>query len=178
VEQLMGLDRARRFRPGGVQPWLSGPAAEGLAQFSRFGNINALTEAIESADDAELEAAAAKARTLIDGLSFFARLADTFVNRENATGFAAVAQLADSSEARILTTALMVSLGRSPDHVEGIDTVLKALTEQLSLREEVIAIANTADEDRQKVLRRLPDLPYGQQSAIKRVMTEFREANG
>jgi hypothetical protein len=174
VEKLLGLTPGRSLRVGEAGPWLSGPAVTGLADFAKFGSLAALTKAVESADDMQLEAARANARLLMLGLSFAVRLADAFTGNPNATGMTALLELAQVPDICIWITALLASLGQSPDHAESIAEVLQAISNLQSMEDQVRAIAAMPEEDRAALLKNLPNLPYRQQAGIRRVVHEFQ----
>jgi hypothetical protein len=174
IEKMFGLTPGRTLRVGDAGPWLSGPAATGLADFAKFGSLTVLTQAVESADDPELEAARANTRLLLVGLSFAVRLADAFTGQPNVTGMTALLKLAEQPDICIWMTALLTSLGRSPTHAESITQVLEAISNLQSLEHQVRAIAGMSDEDRAALLKNLPNLPHRQQAGIRRVVNEFR----
>src|SRR5262249_14762097 len=90
VERVMGIDQGRRYRPDGVEPWLTGPPSEGIMGLQQLGSLPRLIEALESATDPELEQAGIFARTVLTGISAFSQIADAFAGYRNASGFAAI----------------------------------------------------------------------------------------
>ncbi|WP_433215631.1 hypothetical protein ACQP00_06215 [Dactylosporangium sp. CS-047395] len=174
VEGLLGMSAGRKLRIGDAGPWLSGPAADGLADFAKYGSIVALIDAVESIDDAALELARTNARLLLHGVSFAARLADAFTGRPNVTGMTALAEIGQSPEAGIWFTALLASLGRSPTHADSVAQIAQALAEFQAIEDQIKTIAAMPEQARAAALTGLPDMPLRQQAGVRRTIAQFR----
>jgi hypothetical protein len=174
AERLIGLDRARRFRPPGVEPWLDGPAHEGLVGFSNFGSLARLISVTDSATCEELELARNFGRTLSAGISAFSRIADAATGRVNASGVAAITMLEDDPYLALVIPPLIVSILRSPELAKNMMEIIDALQSKI-LPVEVAAreLAGLSPEEQAERLSNLSSLPFVEQARVKRVVASF-----
>lgn len=178
-ERTTGLDRGRRFRPAGTEPWISGPPEEGLARFLEFGSLPRLLSALETATDEALEAARASARMVVDGIALFSQLADAFAGYSNATGMAAVGVLRGDPTIRILSIAFIVSLTQDPvmrSNLGAIDTALA--TSVLPVAAKLQALAALPSGERATKLPGIDALPWPQRRALERAVESFQPDSG
>jgi hypothetical protein len=176
VEHLMGVDRGRKFRVAGAEPWLSGTPSEGLVGFRRVGTVTALIEAVESATDNEFEAARQMARTVMQGIVFFSRMADAQAGRPNAAGMAGMEASVNDPTSAIWLPSLFVSIARLPDHQASVAEIFGAITESTvpminSVRELVLA----SKEAETTIQANIQKLPFKDQGQVKRVIAAFRD---
>jgi hypothetical protein len=175
VERVLGLDRARKFRAGGVGPWLSGPAGEGLAGVVEFASLPRLLEVMESVTVEELQTARARVWTLLQGISFVCRLADAFSGRRNVTGMGAMAEAAGDLTTRALLTAFVVKAQRSPELASGLEKVCTALDQFLTIGERFRWMASLSAEEQIVQLPGRAGLDWGQQRRLERTLDAFRD---
>lgn len=173
VERVMGIDQARRYRPNGARPWLTGRPAEGLALVQEMGSLPHITGILESADDHDLQAARPLARTLLDGISAFSMLADAFAGYPNASGLGAAPFLSDSPLIRVMVLAWVISITRSPVLAENLAEISAVLSDSiLPTRTAARELAATPEPE---LAARLQRLPPREQSRLKRLIDTFRE---
>ncbi len=171
VERLIGVDKARRFRPEGAGPWLDGAPEDGLVAFSQTGGLSRLIAVTEGASEAELEAARDVARLLLGGLTAFARLADAMSGRENTSGLAGLRMLVDEPLSAIVIVPLILSLLASPQIAQNLHGVLEAIgTSIVPVEQRVKALAELSEEERALELENLSNLPFAQQLQINRLI--------
>jgi hypothetical protein len=171
VERVMGVDQARRYRPGGIPPWLTGPPAEGLAVFQEIGSLPRLLEALDSADEAELEQARPFVRTLLTGLAAFSQIADAFAGYRNASGLAAAEALKDEPMIRIMATAMVISAMRIQELAANIQDVNATLTTTiLPVEADARKIATMPEAEREA---RISKLTWPEQRRIRRLISKF-----
>jgi len=177
IERLMGVDRARRAR-GGLGAWLSGPASEGFEAFASIASLPALIYTVESATDEELAATRESARTLLDGISAFSRIADAFALSENATGLAAFEALTGDPMATVWVTALVLSIRRTTDYEENLRTVVDALDRGiLPVEERAQQLSALSPEELEHQLPHLQKLPFIERARLNRLIAEHRAGN-
>jgi len=171
VERVMGLHRARHYRPNGVGPWLTGPADEGLALVQELGSLPKLTETLESATVTELEQARPFVRTFLTGIAAFSQMADAFAGYNNASGLASAVALKESPLIPVMILAWVISALRSEALSSSMTEVNEALTSS------VFPVADRARElaalppDEQEA--RLARLPWGNQNQLRRLIKAF-----
>ncbi len=174
VERMIGLDRGRRPR-GGLPPWLDGPAGEGLEAFSRYGSLPALIETMRSASDDELTASRTLARIMLDGITAFTRIADSFTGTDNASGFGAIAVFRGEPMAAVWLLAFIIAAGRSSTLSEGLRAAVDSLSQHvLPLDARARELAAFAPGELQKRLPELKRLPFVEQARIKRLIAQHR----
>jgi hypothetical protein len=176
VERLIGIDRGRKFTVPGAEPWLSGAPSDGLVGFRKVGTVAALIEAVESATDAEFEAARQTARTVLHGIVFFSRMADAQVGRPNAVGMAGLAASANDPTSAIWLTSLFASIGRLPDHQASVAGIVGAITEStVPMIQSVRELVEAARESEARIQANIKKLPFKEQGQIKRVIAAFKD---
>jgi hypothetical protein len=176
LERLMGVDRGRRFKPGGAAPWLDGPPEEGLASFAELGGVARLLKVLKEASDAELELARSLARTLIGGISALSRIADAIAGRDNAAGFAWVRFTANEPSTAVLVVPLLVAILRTSELASGLDQVLTSLqANALPVEQRVKELLALPEAERAERLKNLPELPFAEQLRIRRLLTQFSD---
>ncbi len=174
VERLIGLDQARRARPG-WGAWLSGPASEGLDGFSSVASIPALIEVVDTATEAELGASRGLARTMLAGITAVSRMADAFSLSENATGLAAWEALGEEPMATVWLTALVVSIRRMGRANESLRTVVDALDRDvLPVEQQARELAALPPDELNRRLPHLENMPFIEQARLKRLIAEYR----
>jgi hypothetical protein len=174
VERVMGIDQARRYRPAGAQPWLTGPPAEWLTTFQQLGSLPRLIEALQSADEPELEQTRPVARTVMTGIAAFSQLADAFAGYRNASGLAAAETLKDEPLIRVMITAWMVSAMRLRDVAANIHDVSATLTGTiLPIEADVRNFAELPEAEREA---RISKLPWPEQRRIRRLISAFKNS--
>jgi hypothetical protein len=175
AERALGLDQARRYRPNGVGPWLTGPAADGMALFAQVGSLPRLIETLEETDDAELDTARPVAFTLLTGLAAFSQMADAFAGYRNAAGIAGLDILADNLLVRTLLPAMVVALIRSPAIAKNLAMVHSALADTILPAHNDLHRLATLPPD--KLAERLPNLDkmsWSQQNQVRRLIDSAR----
>jgi hypothetical protein len=173
VERVMGLDQARRYRPDGAQPWLTGPPAEGLALVHKMGSLPHITGTLESANDCDLEAARPLARTLLTGISAFSLMADAFAGYPNASGLGATPFLSGSPLIRVMMLAWALSITRSPILATNLAEISGALTDSiLPVRATARELAAIAEPE---LAERLQHLPPRDRNRLKLLIGAFKE---
>lgn len=177
AERLIGVDRGRRFRPNGVAPWLDGPPEEGLASFANMGSLNRLIAVVDQASDADLEIARTFARTLLDGISAFSRIADAFVGRDNASGMAGMRVFEGDPNAALVVVPLVLSILTSPELAENLGQVLSAIQRNvLPVEQRARELAALSKEEQAERLKNLAELPFVEQVHIKRLLADYSTA--
>jgi hypothetical protein len=175
VERLIGVDRGRRFRPGGVGPWLDGPPEEGLESFAQIGSLARLIEVVHTAADAELHAARDLGRTLLGGISAFSRIADAIVGRDNASGMAGMRMLDGDAHAVLFVVPLVLSILSSSELAQNLGQVIADLQSNvLPIELKVRELAALSEEEQTERLTNLAQLPFVEQLRIKRLLVGFR----
>jgi hypothetical protein len=171
VERVMGIDQARRYRPLGVGPWLTGTPAEGIAAFQQFGSLPRLIEALESADEQEFEQARPFARTILTGIAAFSQIADAFAGYRNAAGVAAAEALKDEPLIPVMATAFVISGMRLSGMAANMQEVNAALVDKvLPVQARARDLAAMPDAEREA---RISRLPWPEQRRIRRVIGTF-----
>lgn len=174
LERAMGVDRARRYRPAGAQPWISGSPEEGLAHFHEVGSMPRLIWALATATADELEAARLTARTFLDGLGLFSQLADAFAGYANASGMAAISMLRSDPVLRVLMIAFVLSVRQSPAMNANLNAIDAALTANvLPIVHKLQELAQLPDDQRRERLPGLEELPWPQRRALERAIESF-----
>jgi len=174
VERVMGIDQARRYRPGGTQPWLTGPPAEGLAAFQQIGSLPRLIEALDSADEQEVEEARSLARAVLTGIAVFSRIADAFAGYRNASGLAAAEALKDEPMIRVMATAWVISATRLREAAANIQDVSATLTGTiLPIEADARKLAAMPEADRET---RISKLSWPEQRRIRRLISTFENS--
>lgn len=177
VERLIGIDRARRFRPAGVEPWLDGPPEEGLAVFAQMGSLTRLIAVVEGATEADLEVARDLGRTLLGGISAFSRIADAMVGRDNASGMAGMRMLDGDPHAVLVMVPLVLSVLSSTELAQNLRQLLSGFQSNvLPLEQQARELAALSEEERSERLKNLSQLPFMEQVRIKRLVVEFSPA--
>jgi hypothetical protein len=173
VERVMGVDQARRYRPLGVEPWLTGPRAEGLATFQQFGSLPRLIEALESADEQEFEQARPFARTILTGVAAFSQLADAFAGYSNASGLAAFEALKDEPLISVMAIAFVISVMRFSEMAINMQDVNAALVGSILPAEaQARRLAAMPEAEREA---RISKLPWPEQRRIRRLIGTFEK---
>lgn len=174
VERLIGVERGRRFRPGGAGPWLDGPAEEGLESFAQMGSLPRLIAVVDAATDEQLEVARDLGRTLLGGVSAFSRIADTMVGRDNASGMGGMRMLDGDAHAALFIVPLVLSMLSSSELAQNLGQVLAAIQSNiLPLEQHARELASLSDQERAERLKNLAELPFVEQVRIKRLLVEF-----
>lgn len=174
VERLIGVDRGRRFRPGGAGPWLDGPPQEGLKSFANGANLDRLIAVVDGATDEDLKAARDCARTLLGGISAFSRIADAFVGGDNASGMAAISALDGDPRAALFVVPLVLSILGSTELAQNLGLVLSAIqTNVQPIEQQARELAALSKEQRTEYLKKLSQLPFSEQLPIRRLLAEF-----
>jgi hypothetical protein len=173
VERVMGVDQGRRYRPRGVQPWLTGHPGEGMIAFQQFGSLPRLIEALESGDDQEFEQARPFARTILTGIAAFSQIADAFAGYRNASGFAAVVTLKEEPLISVMATAFVVSAMRLPEMATNIQTVNATLVDTILPAEARARNLAAVPEDEREA--RISNLPWAEQRRIRRLIAAFEQ---
>jgi DNA-binding transcriptional MerR regulator len=172
VERLMGLDRARRPR-GGLGAWLTGAPGDGLEGFASIGSLPALIGAVEAADQSALLSSRELARTMLDGLAAFSRMADAFALADNATGLGMWKSAADDPMAAVWVTALVVAIRQVAGYRDNLHGVVDALDGNV-LPSEAHA-RSLADLAPDELDQRLGGLPFIEQAKIRALIASYRE---
>jgi len=168
AERVMGVDQGRRYRPGGVEPWLTGQPADGLAAFQEIGSLPRLIEALESAGEVEFEQARPSARTILTGIAAFSQIADAFAGYRNASGLAAAQALKDEPVIRVMASAWMISAMRQREAAANIEDVSATLTGQiLPLEAAARKLAAMPEAER---AARISRLSWPEQRRIRRLI--------
>jgi hypothetical protein len=176
VERLIGVDRGRRFRPNGKGPWLDGPAHEGLASFAQMGSLTRLIAVVEGSTDQEMEVARHLGRTLLGGISAFARIAEAMEGRDNASGMAGMTVVDGDPQAAMVIVPLVLSILSSTELAEGLRQVLDALQGSvLPVEARVKELAALPEEEQADRLRELSHLPFAEQVSVKRLLADYSE---
>jgi len=175
VERVMGVDQARRYRPLGVESWLTGTPAEGIAAFQRFGSLPRLAEALESASEQEFEQARPFARTVLTGMAAFSQLADAFAGYPNASGLAAAEALKDGPLIPVMATAFVISGMRLRDMAANIQEVNAALADKILPAE--ARARNLAAMPKAEREAKINQLPWPEQRSIRRLIDTFEKSS-
>jgi hypothetical protein len=179
VERLLGIDRGRTYRPQGTEPWLSSPPGEGLAEFARFGNVAALIAALEAASSSDLETARANAKTLVRGLASFAHMADLLAGTTNVTGMAAIIGLAAEPAVAIWIVALLLSLGSSPEHANGVEAVINAIQTSIPpVHTSWNELVDAYRADPRAIIANVDKLPAKDRARARRLVAHLRRLDG
>ena len=176
VERLIGVERGRRYRPAGSDPWLAGPPEEGLQGFAAVGSLPRLIAVVDSASEQDLQAARTLASTLLRGISAVSRIADAMVGRDNASGLAGMALLHDGDpQAGLIVVALVLSILSSSKLAANLSEVVDALEGNiLPLENRLKALATLPEAEQAERLTHLEQLPFAEKVGIKRLLIEFR----
>ncbi|HEX5407429.1 MAG TPA: hypothetical protein VFX16_34580, partial [Pseudonocardiaceae bacterium] len=175
IERALGLDQGRLYRPAGQGPWLTGPAAEGPAMFAEVGSLPNLIETLQSADDAEIEAARPLAYVLLTGLTTFSQIADAFAGYRNAAGIAGLTVFADNLMVRILFPAFVIAFMRSADNAASLVAVCSALSGTiLPLKDQLDQLAALSADELTARLSNLDQLPPSRQNSVRRMIESAR----
>jgi len=176
VERLIGLDRGRRFRPSGVEPWLVAPPEEGLASFAQVGSIERLITVVIDATDQELQVARNLARTFLGGITAFSRIADAIEGRDNASGMAGIRVFENDPHASLIVVPLFLSILSSSELAQNLGQVIEALQKNvLPVELRARELAAMSEEERNGQLQNLTHLPFMEQIRIKRLLDEFSD---
>lgn len=167
VERLMGIHRARRYRPNGIKPWLTGPADESFAVFQQVASLPNMITTLESATPDELERARAATRGLLVGIVAFSQMADAYAGDHNASGLAALVALKDQPLILLMLIVWMIFALRSETLAENLTMVSEALTNVHAARAEAQALAALPAAEREA---RLESLPWPQQRKLIRLI--------
>lgn len=174
LERLMGVDRARRFRPQGVQPWLDGPPEEGLLTFARTGGLERLITVVESASDAQLEVSRELARTLLDGVVAFSRIADAIAGRDNSSGMHAIRLISGEPTTPMFIVPVVLSILSSSELAGNLEQVLMALRANvLPVDQQAKELASLPEKERLQRLELLSTRPFIEQVQVKRLLAEY-----
>lgn len=173
IERIIGLDRARTFRPAGVEPWLSGPAVDGFLGFLEFGSLPKLVESLASATVEELFAARPQAQSLLTGIEAFCRLADALLGRRNVSGMGALADLAQDPTAGAFVTMFVVAARRTPELAPGLEQVCAALDQFLPIGAQFQEWAALSVDERAASLPGLASMKWSEQRGIERALEAF-----
>lgn len=174
VERLVGVDRGRRFRPAGADPWLHGPAGEGLAGFAEMGSLPRLVAMVDAAPDQELELARDLGRALLGGLSAFSRIADSMVGRDNASGLGGIRILDGDTHAALVIVPLVLSILNSGELAQNLVQVLTGIESNVRPLERLAReLAALSKEERAERLKKLTELPFADHMRLNRLLFEF-----
>ncbi len=176
VERLIGIDRGRRYKPGGAGPWLDGPPEEGLASFATMGSLDRLLAMVEGASDEKLEIARTLARTLLGGIAAFSKISDAFEGRDNASGMAGMRVFDDDPHAALVSVPLVLSILSSTEMAQNLGQIFTAIQSNvLPIKEQARELAAMSEGERAARLKNLPELPFVEQVRIKRLVAEFSD---
>jgi len=179
VERFMGIDRGRSFKPGGAGPWNEGPAAENLAAFARYANIDRLIQLLKAAHDPDLEQARAFAQIFVEGIALFSRIADALVGRDNASGMAAITTFVGNPYVGVMVPALMLSFVVEPGGIERLTMVTEAISGAVDPAKEAVAdFLAQPKEERERRQANIDALPFPQSVAAKRLIAELGPSVG
>lgn len=177
VERMIGLDRGRRSRAG-LPPWLDGAPAEGLGIFAHLGGLPALIDTMKSVTDEGLAASRILARTLLDGIAAFSKIADAFTQIDNATGFGAITILRSDPMAAVWMLTIVVAAGRSSTLNEGLRSVVDSISQRvMPLDTQARELAGLSEDVLRIRLPELDRLPFAQQMQIKRLVKKYRDTS-
>jgi hypothetical protein len=176
AERMMGLDRARRFKPDGVEPWLSGPAGEGLATFARTANLNQMIELLTSSSDDEFEEARSAGRAMVESIAAFSKLADALAGRPNVSGMAGVATLLDDPFLGIMMPPFVLSIRTVPEDGRLLDRTLEAISGAVApIQTAVSEFDALPTEVREERMRNIRLMPFAQSLQARRILEEFSQ---
>lgn len=176
VEKLIGVDRGRRVHPGGVGPWLDGPAEVGLASFAQIGSLDRLIAVVDRAGEDELKTARGLGRTLLGGISAFSRIADAMVGRDNASGMAGIRLLDDDPHAAMFVVPLVLSILASSELAENLGQIIAAIqTNVVPVEQMARDLVGLSKEDQAERLSDLSQLPFAEQLKVRRLLIEFED---
>jgi DNA-binding transcriptional MerR regulator len=174
VERMLGLDRGRRYRPNGVEPWLDGPPAEGLFVMMNYANLRRLIETTSNASGSELEDARVYAKAFLEGTAAFSQLADASSGQNNVSGMGAIELLSGDPFAAIFVIPLAVSFMRSPEIVQNMKQVQVALeTNVMPVVNRIKELAALPAAEREEQLSGISGLSDGQALSIRRMLDAF-----
>ena len=178
TERFLGVDRGRRFRPNGAEPWMSGPPSDALEFISSHGSLAALITLVETVTDTELENARSACHTLLDGVAAFSRIADALAGRDNASGMAAVPLLADDPHLGLLMPGFFLSIIRSPELANNLTDITNAITTDVTPVDTLMReLAALSEEERSARLAALDKMPFPQQLPIRRLLADYQAAS-
>jgi hypothetical protein len=178
AERFIGVDRGRRYRPNGVEPWIFGPPSDALEFLGSHGSLAALIALIETATDTELENARSACRSLLDGVAAFSRIADALAGRDNASGMAAIPLLAHDPHLGLLMPGFFLSIIRSPDLANNLIDVTNAITTTVAPMDALMTeLAALPDGERSARLAAMDKIPFAQQLPIRRLLADYQAAS-
>jgi hypothetical protein len=176
AERLIGLDKARRFRPDGIEPWLSGPAGEGVEAFARIANIERMVELLRSSTDDELEMARVTARSMVESIAAFSKLADALLGRTNASGMGGVVSFLEDIYLGIMMPAFILAIRADPAEARQLDQALEAISGAVAPVQAAVkkfdALPSAERADR---MTNIMAMPFHESLKARRLLEEFSE---
>jgi hypothetical protein len=176
AERLIGLDRARRFRPDGVEPWLSGPPGEGIEAFARIANIERIIELLRSSTDDELDMARVTARAMLEAIAAFSKLADALLGRSNASGMGGVASFLEDIYLGIMMPAFILSIRTDPAEARQLDQALEAISGAVApVQAAVKEFDALPPAERAVRMTNIMAMPFQESLKARRLLEEFSQ---
>jgi hypothetical protein len=176
TERFLGVDRGRRFRLDGSDPWLSGPPGDGLDFLGLQGGFNGLIALIENATDTELDSARTACRTLLAGVAAFSRIADALTGRDNASGMGAIRLLSEEDDPHmgLVMPGFFLCFTKSPVLANNLIDVTNAITTAVMPVDALMTeLVNLPQEERSARLAALDQMPFPHQLPIKRLLVDY-----
>ncbi len=178
VERFVGIDKGRRFRPGGTDPWMQSPPEESLKIFAEVGGLDRLIQVMESASGELICSARTFCLGLIGGLAALSKFADAVTGRDNSSGFAGMLMFQDDPLTAVLILPLFVAILSSSLLSEPLSNVVSALQEQVIPTEQYVRrLAAMSEAELKDELPKIDELPFAQQAAIKRLISQYKNTN-
>lgn len=166
AERLLGIaPNGRRYSPDGTGPWLAGPAEEIFGSGDVVGIPNMLKALVDVPDDA-LGHARQTVNALFRILPLAARMMDALADQDNASGLAAMEQVAENPENVMWVLAAATSM-----LVAGWSENLTAVADSLQQFPELAEQAQALLDLPWDVLdARLADKPVRVRNQVKRIV--------
>ena len=175
VERMIGVDAGRKPH-GGLPAWLTGPASEGLADFGTIASLPALTAAVETAAESDMESARDLARLMLEGLSIVSRLTDALTLSDNAAGMAAWEAAATRPMTAIWLTAFVLALRDSGAYSDNLKQIAKTLdSDALPLGARIRELAALPEAELAAELESADTLPFIQRAGLLKLIAQVRD---
>jgi DNA-binding transcriptional MerR regulator len=178
VERMIGVDAGRKPHSG-LPAWLTGPASDGLADFGSIASLPALTAAVETAAERDMESARDLARLMLEGLTIVSRVTDALTLSENAAGLAAWEAAATRPMTAIWLTAFVLALRDSGAHSDNLKKIAKSLeSDALPLGARIRELAELPEAELAAELESADTLPFIQRAGLLKLIAQVRDEQG
>src|ERR1700683_906423 len=176
TERLIGIDRARRFKPDSVEPWLTSPPGEGLAHFAQTANLQRMIDLIRVSSDEDFEMARNSGRAMVKSIAALSKLADAVVGRSNAAGMAGITALLDDPYLGTMMPGFILSVRTLSEDGRLLDQALEAISGAVApIRTAVMEFDALQPEQRAERLEAIGSLPFAESLKARRILEQFSE---